>query len=201
MARAEAYLRAKFHIDPSNRLATIHQRHRQDRTLQTGQTDRQDRQRSDSIGRTVLQTIAQKSENVRLWNQLPTELAASSDSIVQAQAKNSFVHCVIRSIWKQQYLNRVMLKAIHSKRGINQRRKVQKASSMNLSLAAWLSDPKATMTKISLCLSLYDSASCSTALQWSRNSDFISKIARKFIPLLIICLTIWSRCVWGRLDW
>jgi len=30
------------------------------RTLQTGQTDRQDRQRSDSIGRTVLQTVAQK---------------------------------------------------------------------------------------------------------------------------------------------
>ena len=36
MARVEAYLRAKFHLDPSNRLATIHQRHRQ-----TGQTDRQ----------------------------------------------------------------------------------------------------------------------------------------------------------------
>jgi len=33
--RAEAYLRAKFHLDPSNRLATIHQRYRQ-----TGQ-DRQ----------------------------------------------------------------------------------------------------------------------------------------------------------------
>jgi len=42
----------KFHLDPSNRLATIHQRYRQ--------TDRQDRQRSDSIGRTVLQTVAQK---------------------------------------------------------------------------------------------------------------------------------------------
>jgi len=48
------YLHAKFHLDPSNRLATIHQRHRQDRTGQT------DRQRSDSIGRTVLQTVAQK---------------------------------------------------------------------------------------------------------------------------------------------
>jgi len=33
VARAEAYLHAKFHLDPSNRLATIHQR-----------TDRQDRQ-------------------------------------------------------------------------------------------------------------------------------------------------------------
>jgi len=40
-----------WHPDPSSRLATIHQRYRQDR--QTGQ-------RSDSIGRTVLQTVAQK---------------------------------------------------------------------------------------------------------------------------------------------
>ena len=55
MARAEAYLHAKFHLDPSKRLATINQRHRQtDRTGQTGQ-------RSDSTGRTVLQTVAQKS--------------------------------------------------------------------------------------------------------------------------------------------
>jgi len=52
---AEAYLRAKFHLDPSNRLATVlHQRHRQtDRTDRTGQ-------RSDGIGRTVLQTVAQR---------------------------------------------------------------------------------------------------------------------------------------------
>jgi len=28
----EAYLRAKGHLDPSNRLATMHHRHRQDRT-------------------------------------------------------------------------------------------------------------------------------------------------------------------------
>jgi len=55
MARAEAYLHAKFHLDPSNRLATIHRRYRQ-----TDRTDRQDRQRTDSIGRTVLQTVAQK---------------------------------------------------------------------------------------------------------------------------------------------
>ena len=34
VAGAKAYLRAKFDIDPSNRLATVHQRHRQ--------TDRQD---------------------------------------------------------------------------------------------------------------------------------------------------------------
>jgi len=51
VAKADAYLHAKFHLDPSNRLATIHQRQRQ---------DRQDRQRSDSTGRTVLQTVAQK---------------------------------------------------------------------------------------------------------------------------------------------
>ena len=43
-----------FHLDLSNRLATVHERYRQDR-----QTDRQtDRQRTDSIGRTVLQTVA-----------------------------------------------------------------------------------------------------------------------------------------------
>jgi len=47
-AEAEAYLHAKFHLDPSNRLATIH-RYRQTY-----------RQRSDSIGRTVLQMVAQK---------------------------------------------------------------------------------------------------------------------------------------------
>jgi len=48
---AETYIHAKFHLDPSNRLATIHQRYRQ-----TGQTG----QRSDSIRRTVLQTVDQK---------------------------------------------------------------------------------------------------------------------------------------------
>jgi len=47
-----AYLQAKFHLDPSNRLATIHQHYRQT-----------DRQWSDSTGRTVLQTVAQKSKN------------------------------------------------------------------------------------------------------------------------------------------
>jgi len=39
VARAEAYLHAKFHLDLSNRLATIHQRYRVDRTGQTGQTN------------------------------------------------------------------------------------------------------------------------------------------------------------------
>ena len=33
--RAEAYMRAVFHLDPSNRLATIHKRYRQDRTDRT----------------------------------------------------------------------------------------------------------------------------------------------------------------------
>ena len=53
VAWAEAYLRTKWHLDPSNRLATIHQRYRQ--------TDRQTRQRYDSIGRTVSQTVAHLS--------------------------------------------------------------------------------------------------------------------------------------------
>jgi len=53
--------RAKFHVDPSNRLATIHQRYRQtDR-----QTDRTRGKLFDSIERTVLQTVAQKSLNRR----------------------------------------------------------------------------------------------------------------------------------------
>ena len=51
--RDEAYLRAKFHLDPSSHLATIHKRCRQDR--QTGQT-------CDSMGRAVLQTVAQKPQ-------------------------------------------------------------------------------------------------------------------------------------------
>ena len=44
MARVEVYPPAKFHLDPSNRLATIHQRYRQ---TDTGQ-------RSDSIRRAIL---------------------------------------------------------------------------------------------------------------------------------------------------
>jgi len=56
VARAEAYLHAKFHLDPSNRLVTVHERHRQDRT---------DRHTDNgySIGRTILQTVAQKPLN------------------------------------------------------------------------------------------------------------------------------------------
>jgi len=40
---ADAYLHTKWHLNPSNRLATIHRLHRQDSTGQTGQiTFRQD---------------------------------------------------------------------------------------------------------------------------------------------------------------
>jgi len=46
---------AKFHLNPSNRLATIHQHYRH-----KDRTDRQDRQWSDSIGQSVLRTAAQK---------------------------------------------------------------------------------------------------------------------------------------------
>jgi len=41
VARAEAYLHAKFHLDPSNRLATVHQRHRQTDRKTDRQTDGQ----------------------------------------------------------------------------------------------------------------------------------------------------------------
>jgi len=59
VARPEAYLRAKFHLDPSNRLATVHERHRQtgqsDMTGQdtpTSHTDRQDITGQDRKDRT-----------------------------------------------------------------------------------------------------------------------------------------------------
>jgi len=39
VAKAEVYLLAKFYFDPSNRLATVHQRHRQDRTDRTNKQD------------------------------------------------------------------------------------------------------------------------------------------------------------------
>ena len=57
MAWDETYFRTMFHLDPSNRLATIHQCHRQ-----TGK----DRQRSHSIGRTVLETVAQKQRKISI---------------------------------------------------------------------------------------------------------------------------------------
>jgi len=41
VAEAESYQIAKFHLDPSNRLVTVHQRHRQTdkQTGETGETD------------------------------------------------------------------------------------------------------------------------------------------------------------------
>jgi len=66
MARAEAYLYAKFCLDPSNRLTIItNVTYRTDR-----QTDRQDRQRSDSTGRTVSQTVDQKLHCDRMYSTL-----------------------------------------------------------------------------------------------------------------------------------
>ena len=58
------YLHAKFHLDPSKRLATVYERHRQDR--QDRQTNRQ---RSHSIGQTVLQTVAPKCYGVE-WTEV-----------------------------------------------------------------------------------------------------------------------------------
>jgi len=54
VTRAEAYLHAKFHLDSSNHLAVLAQ--------YTNITDslRQTGQRSDSIGQTVLQMVAEK---------------------------------------------------------------------------------------------------------------------------------------------
>ena len=43
MNRAYAYLHAKFHLDPSNRLATVHERYRQDT-----QTDRHTDKQTDN---------------------------------------------------------------------------------------------------------------------------------------------------------
>jgi len=50
--QAEAYLHAKFHLDPSNRLATIH----------TNVTDKTDRQTGQPTGSTVLQAVAQNEK-------------------------------------------------------------------------------------------------------------------------------------------
>jgi len=93
VARAEeAYLHAKFYLDAFNRLATIRQRYRQ-----TGQTDRQ---RSDSMGRTVLQTVAQKRcvlevllleiGNRKLRAESGTHTATGSDqNVIEAEITSS----------------------------------------------------------------------------------------------------------------
>jgi len=66
----EDHLDAKFHLHPSNRLATMDQRYRQDRT---------DIQRSDSIGRTVLQTVAQK-QHTEMWQRYAAKCQACSQA-------------------------------------------------------------------------------------------------------------------------
>jgi len=72
---------AKFHLDPCNRLATTHQRHRQDR--QTGQTG----QRSGSIERTVLETVAQK------------QFALCYRAVVLSVLSVTLVHCGQTVAW------------------------------------------------------------------------------------------------------
>jgi len=64
VARDEAYLHAKFHLDPIHptvwpQCTNVTDRQDRQTDRQTRQTVRQDRQRLDSIGRTVLQTVAQ----------------------------------------------------------------------------------------------------------------------------------------------
>jgi len=107
VARADAHLHAKFHLDPSNRLATIHQRYRQ-----TGQ----DRQRSDSIGRTVLQTVAPKKDEMiqaKNDNQSHMDPEIASDHMVKIvklfvsethAARN--IHCWLQhDKWSYSYKN------------------------------------------------------------------------------------------------
>jgi len=73
VARAVAYLLANFHLDPCNHLATIHQRHRE-----TDRQDRWDRQWSDIIGRTVLQTVAQETRvRVKMQKMMKVKLLSS----------------------------------------------------------------------------------------------------------------------------
>ena len=91
VARAEAYLRAKLYLDPSNRLATVHERYRQ-----TDETDRQtDRQRSDSLRRTVLQMVTQKPHvhiSRNFLYMLPVALA-------QKSSDNDAICCVFSALW------------------------------------------------------------------------------------------------------
>ena len=42
VARAKAYMHAKFHLDPSNHLATVHQGYKQTDRQTDRQTDKQD---------------------------------------------------------------------------------------------------------------------------------------------------------------
>jgi len=58
VAWAEVYLPTNFHLDPSNRLAIIHQHHRQ--------RDRQDNGPIGGTAQTVLQTVVQKTRTKRI---------------------------------------------------------------------------------------------------------------------------------------
>ena len=70
-------MHAKFHLDPSNRLATVHERHRQDREdRQTGQTDRTHRQ-TRQTGQTDNGAIPEVSQLTTAEN-MPQYLATFS---------------------------------------------------------------------------------------------------------------------------
>jgi len=96
VARAEVYLHAKFHLDPSNRLAAVHQRYRH----------RTDRQRSDSIRRSVLQTVAQNTYKVfqlaLFWSKLCKNSCFFTQTTVLSKEGNSKNRTKIRSycIWQ-----------------------------------------------------------------------------------------------------
>jgi len=83
----------RWHLDPPKRLATIHQRYKTDR------------QQSDRIGRTILQTVAQKSAKFRVWDKLQERITLIFGviriplNIVQNKSKVASVlkTCSIRS--------------------------------------------------------------------------------------------------------
>jgi len=61
--RARLPMHAKFHLDPSNRLATILQRHRQDR--QTGQDKLRDRQTDRQVADWTTRGIADAAKRTK----------------------------------------------------------------------------------------------------------------------------------------
>jgi len=68
-------LSVKFHLDPSNRLATVHERYRQ--TDRTGQL-------SHILGRTVLQTVDPKRvklDILKLGTHYPCSRAVDTDNV------------------------------------------------------------------------------------------------------------------------
>jgi len=95
------YLHAKFHLDPSNRLATVHERYRQT-GRQTGQTG----QRTDSIGRTVLQTVAQKPRYIsnsitdrrKIWHNMFAKFGTLTDSVLSTSSLSNCNRKLIRDV-------------------------------------------------------------------------------------------------------